>query len=151
MLMRLINDINAHADDCNGTAAHLKSRHRFCGHVQRIFQCSVFTLVPLRIIRSSSASSTVRNHRLGLLREPDREEPAGRSEVFAHARGGPAGGARPLLHGGQRALHSRGCGCGAGQRRALSHHLPGYRYILTALFLFCALFGKAQIFIYIQC
>lgn len=100
---------------------------------------SVFSLAPLRLIRSSSAYSTVRNHRLRLLREPDQEEPAGRAEVFAHARGGPAGGPRPVLYGGQRALHSRGRGCGAGQRRALSHHLPGYRYILTSIFLFCAL------------
>lgn len=79
---------------------------------------------------------TVWNHRLGLLREPDWEEPAGCPEVSAHAWGGPASGPRPLLHGGWRALHSCGRGCGAGERRAVSHHIPGYRYILTARFLF---------------
>ena len=43
---------------------------------------------------------TVRHHRLGHLREPDRKKPAGRPEVPADARGGPTRGARSLFHGG---------------------------------------------------
>lgn len=75
-------------------------------------------------------TSAVWHHRLRLLREPDPAKPAGRPEVLADARGGPARGAGAVLHGGQRPLHSRGSGRGAGQRPALPHHLPGHRWAL---------------------
>ncbi|KAL0156864.1 hypothetical protein M9458_048110, partial [Cirrhinus mrigala] len=63
------------------------------------------------------------NYRLRLLCELNGEELAGRPEVHSDARGGAARRSCAVLHGGQRALLPCGCGCSAGQRHALSHHL----------------------------
>lgn len=71
--------------------------------------------------------SPVWHHRLRLLRELDWTEPAGRPEVPADARGGPTRGPRPLLHGGQCALHPCGRGRSAGEGQAVPHHISGHR------------------------
>ena len=62
----------------------------------------------------SLPSLAVRHGGSGPVHEPDREEPAGRSEVHSDARGGAAGDLGPLLHGRQQPLLPHGRRCGAG-------------------------------------
>lgn len=103
-----------------GSAGHKMNQIKMAVHPKEL---EVFITV---VSPPCPSLCTVWHHWLRLLRQPDWEKPAGRSEVFADAWGGPTRGSSALLHGGQRSLHPCCSGRGAGERRTVSHHIPGY-------------------------